>query len=52
MILEHREDMIVAVVVILGSDERMQSFTVAAPSAIIRIIVLLVDGGDEFGLSI
>ena len=63
MILEHGEDMIVTVAVVLGSEERMQSFTFAAASmlllirfllhlAIIRIIVLLVDGWDEFGLSV
>lgn len=55
--------MIVAVAVVLGSDERMQSFIIAAASmlqlvrfllhlAIIRIIILFVDVRDELGLSI
>ena len=63
MILEHGEDMIVTVAVVLGNDERMQSFTIAAASmlqlvrfllhlAIIRIIILFADGRDELGLSI
>ena len=63
MILEHGEDMIVTVAVGLGSDERMQSFTIdTAPMlqlirfllhlAIIRIIILFVDGRDELGLSV
>ena len=63
IILEHGEDMIVTVAVVLGNDERMQSFTIAAASmlqlvqfllhlAIIRIIILFVDGRDELGLSV
>ena len=63
MILEHGEDMIVTVAVVLGNDERMQSFTIdTAPMlqlirfllhlAIIRIIILFVDGRDELGLSV
>ena len=63
MILEHGEDMTVTVAVVLGNDERMQSFTIATDPmlqlvrfllhlAIIRIIILFVDGRDELGLSI